>query len=498
LLSKEARRDLQLQPGVVFIEVDYSFDLGTYNIPCGLSGSGFIYRPDGYIVTNGHVVEFANIKDVNARGALLDDVKRCAKQGVDEKIANADDLNDEQKRDVREKLYELIDNDRGQLIHGLQAPKITVSLNNGTPYRGEIKAYSDPIPDGGKDIAIIKIDGKNLPTVPVGDSDEVRVGDPILVIGYPGAGTTSRQSALVATVTNGKVSALKTDEKGTPVIQSEAAINPGNSGGPAFDEAGRVIGIATFKSREGEEINFFVPVNTAKEFIRQAGAAPESGLFDDLWKQALDAYENQHWAKAHALMGSVLEVMPGEADAKVLQQQAAQNMPAETAFDRIREWRESLSTPVLIGGGLVAIALIAGGLILFVNKPRTRPASLPYRPSISIEHPTIIDGPQALGSLQITNGPNKGKQYVIPKTGLQIGRDPQSCTIVLPADNVGREHAWVMPMDNGEVAVIDRGSANGTYVNSFEAGRIKKVLLKNGDRILICRENSTEIVYYHG
>jgi S1-C subfamily serine protease len=496
LLTKEARRDLQLQPGVVYIEVKYKIDLGEYAISCGSSGSGFIYRPDGYIVTNGHVVEFANIKDVTARGALMDDIKGCAKYGVDVYIAeHANDLEENQKKDLRDKLYQIIDIDPGRILHGMEAPVISVSLNNGTTYRGEIKAYSDPITKGGKDIAIIKIDGKNLPTVPIGDSDEIRVGDPIVVIGYPGAGETSKQSSLVATVTNGKVSAVKTDERGTPVIQSEAAINPGNSGGPAFDDAGRVIGIATYKSKEGEEINFFVPVNTATEFIRQAGAEAKSGMFDDLWKQALDAYENKHWAKAHALMGSVLEVMPGELDAIQLQKQAAANFNAETWFARILESFSSVPPVVLAGIGLVLIASLTAGLVLRFSKPKGHPSKGAAPSAVAQERPTIVDRPAALGTLHVVSGPSKGRQYPIPKTGLRIGRDPEACAIVLPGENVGREHAWVMPMDNGEVAVIDRSSANGTYVNSVEAGRIKKVLLKNGDRIFICRENSTEIMY---
>ena len=113
--------------------------------------------------------------------------------------------------------------------------------------------------------------------------------------------------------------------------------------------------------------------------------------------------------------------------------------------------------------------------------------------------PALAPGPAAaaLGALHITSGPLKGKQYPIPTSGLLIGRDPQKCFIVLPGENVGREHAWVMPMENGrDVAVIDRGSANGTYVNSTSTERIKKAMLHNGDKIFICRDNSTEIVYY--
>jgi len=499
LLSPEARRDYQLQPGVVFIEVEYSFALDGHSYDVPVSGTGFLYRPDGYIVTNGHVVEFANIKDLQARKALFSDLIQRAKMVINSEIEKDSRLDDSQKKDVSDKLMQLIDNNPDEIIQSFEPPKITVYLNNGKQFNGEIKAYSDPISEGGKDVAIIKIDGKNLPTVQIGDSDNIRVGDPIVVIGYPGAArmVSSDESALVPTVTNGKVSAVnKTDTQGTPVIQSEASINPGNSGGPAFDEKGQVIGIATYKAAESEQINFFVPSNTAMEFIRQAGAEPESGSFDTLWKEALDAYEKQYWSRAHTLMGDVLEMMPGEADAVTLQREASENLEGESEYDRVRESVETAETPTLIGGGLILTALIIGGLVIVISKPKPQATVHPSRPSASHSAPTVVQRSEELGSLEIINGPSKGRKYSIPKTGLRIGRDPEACTIVLPIENVGREHAWVMPMEDGGVAVIDRGSVNGTYVNSFDGGRVKKARLRNGDRIFICRENSTEIVYH--
>src|SRR5271170_5191159 len=117
---------------------------------------------------------------------------------------------------------------------------------------------------------------------------------------------------LVPTVTNGHISAVKMDYKGSPVLQSDAAITHGNSGGPAFDPDGKVIGIATFGAQEAAGFNFFVPINTAMEFVRQAGAPPESGSFDSTWHAALDAMAAHQWSKAHVLIGDVLEIMPGE------------------------------------------------------------------------------------------------------------------------------------------------------------------------------------------
>jgi pSer/pThr/pTyr-binding forkhead associated (FHA) protein len=106
-----------------------------------------------------------------------------------------------------------------------------------------------------------------------------------------------------------------------------------------------------------------------------------------------------------------------------------------------------------------------------------------------------LSSTQSFGSLQIANGPMAGNRFVIPKDGLLIGRDSSRCAVVLSLDSVSKEHAWVVPLDNG-VAVIDRNSENGTYVNSTDTPRVSKLILKDGDRIFVGRKNPTEITYF--
>jgi serine protease Do len=487
LLSPEAKRALRLQPGVVLVYVTYKVEAFNDSFPCGVSGSGFLYRPDGYLITNGHVVQFANVKDLQAQKAFVREVGRCIFDHFERKGHPEAEIQAALKAHPEKVVW--------------SNPDIDVVFDNGTDYKGEIKAYSDPISAGGKDVAVIKIDAKNLPTVQLGHSDGLSVGDEVSVIGYPGAANlnTSRESALVPTVTNGRISAVnKVMAHGTPVIQSDVNITHGNSGGPAFDAKGNVIGIATFGSQEAAGLNFFVPIDTAWEFVRQAGAEPVSGTFDSVWSEALDAYTAQHWGKAHTLLGSALELMPNQPDAIKLQRQAAANQRNAGTSGAIAEMFESPS-PVLIGGGLVLVAIICIGVLVLVKSNGSSKAKPAGKGEVPVIVPGAVQLPASttLGALHITSGPLKGKQYVIPISGLLIGRDPQKCFIVLPGENVGREHAWVMPMDNGkDVAVIDRGSANGTYVNSTSTERIKKALLHNGDKIFICRDDSTEIVYY--
>jgi serine protease Do len=515
LLTPESRRDLELQPGVVLILVQFKATLGQWSVTPGVLGSGFLYRPDGYLVTNGHVAQLANEKDTKAD---VDRIKMAAP------MVTAAILKDEAQKLGRA----LTDEEQGKLIDALEVlirqgkmditnMTLTVYLSNGASYQGEIKAYSDPIDEGGKDVAIIKIDGKNLPTVALGNSDDVNVGDPLTVIGYPGdltnatlSGQFSARSALIPTVTSGRISAVnKSDYRGTPVLQSDTTINHGNSGGPAFDNDGNVVGIATYSLNNAKTgssgLNFFVPINTAMEFVHQAGADPQRGPFDQLWHSALDAYAGQHWSQAHDLMGSVLEMMPNQPDAAKLQLQSAQNMHAENP---VMAWVDRLGIGVVVAIAVGLLLLLIVLIFLIVRNP-AKPEShatvpLPQRPAepppvavaaVATPAKPVLPNGDSFGSLYIASGPLSGNRFHIPQKGLLIGRDPSLCTVVLPDDTVSKEHAWVVPLDNG-VAVIDRSSANGTYVNSTESPRIAKMVLKNGDRIFIGRKNPTEITYF--
>ena len=122
--------------------------------------------------------------------------------------------------------------------------------------------------DPDTDVAVLKVDAKDLPAITLGDSAQLEVGDIVLAIGNP---FNISQPGQTPTVTMGIVSALGRSGLGfngyENFIQTDAAINPGNSGGALVDAAGRLIGISTAieTSSEGNEgIGFAVPVNLAR------------------------------------------------------------------------------------------------------------------------------------------------------------------------------------------------------------------------------------------
>lgn len=143
------------------------------------------------------------------------------------------------------------------------AQQLMVSLYNGKQVKATLVGR-----DPRTDLAVIKIDEKDLPTARFGNSDNLKVGELSVAIGNPGGAEFARS------ITQGIISGLNrlliTDEGlQFKLIQTDAAINPGNSGGALVNSKGEVIGINTIKiSREGfEGMGFAIPINMARQVL---------------------------------------------------------------------------------------------------------------------------------------------------------------------------------------------------------------------------------------
>lgn len=205
----EARQ--KVAPAVVYIDT-VTVVSGSPMIPYGLqelfppelfeeqkqerrgTGSGFIIRPDGYILTNEHVVR--------------------------------------------------------------DSQKLEVTLFGGKKFTGRVIG-TDPL----SDLAVVKINAQNLPSVELGDSAKLLPGQWVVAIGNP--------YGFHDTVTAGIISALdrslEDPNQSGNLIQTDAAINPGNSGGPLIDLSGKVIGINEAIIANAQGLGFAIPVNLAKK-----------------------------------------------------------------------------------------------------------------------------------------------------------------------------------------------------------------------------------------
>jgi len=117
-----------------------------------------------------------------------------------------------------------------------------------------------------KDIAILKIDAVDLTALPAGNSNNVRVGEEVLLISTP--------RGLEQTVSSGIVSSLRLLEGGVRVVQTTAPASPGSSGGPLLNRAGEAIGILTFGVVEGQNLNFAVPINYLRGILDNISIVP--------------------------------------------------------------------------------------------------------------------------------------------------------------------------------------------------------------------------------
>jgi serine protease Do len=140
------------------------------------------------------------------------------------------------------------------------ADQVKVKLGDERELDAKVKGRDERL-----DIAVIELQGaKDLPFVPLGDSEALRVGEYVVAIGNP--------FGLGQTVTMGIVSAKSRAIGAGPYddfIQTDASINPGNSGGPLFDMRGNVIGINTAINPNGQGIGFAIPANALKDVLPQ-------------------------------------------------------------------------------------------------------------------------------------------------------------------------------------------------------------------------------------
>ncbi len=150
------------------------------------------------------------------------------------------------------------------------AEQITVTLTDGRQLPGKVLGSSPTY-----DLAVIKVEGKNLPVAPLGDSEDLVVGEWAIAIGSPFGYLLNDTQP---TVTAGVISATRRDIKNDAtesgvyknMIQTDAAINPGNSGGPLVNGDGQVIGINTFIFTSGGGslgIGFAIPINLARQVL---------------------------------------------------------------------------------------------------------------------------------------------------------------------------------------------------------------------------------------
>lgn len=324
--------------GEIIIQAAAAMELNTpalagksYPFTLGATGSGFFVSPDGYLVTNGHV---ANPDDeLTAYYALTDMAPTIFKDAVSTVAAAT--LGYNPPADIIEQAYQQtlqstyggdvqkladdlyqdyrsgklkIDNIKKsnfiQLGYASGSQKKVEQIGKparliDSPYKGDFDS---------NDLAILKIEGSNFPTVQLGDAQNIQIGKEIYAIGYPGivqelmGMLTDEGSQLEPSMTKGVISAKKKLTDGTEAFQTDAAITHGNSGGPAVDMGGKVIGVTTWSLGDnpgGEGFNFLISSEEVKRLLaRNNVKTDQTSLSTAAWAKGLDLFGQKKYSDA--------------------------------------------------------------------------------------------------------------------------------------------------------------------------------------------------------
>ncbi|MEO6260256.1 MAG: trypsin-like peptidase domain-containing protein [Thermoanaerobaculia bacterium] len=459
----------------------------TFDTGAGGSGSGFVVHPDGIILTSGHVV--ARTRDGQA---LRRDLLRNGAIAALVSSIPVDRLRSLYHSEVLERYIE-----RVVAAGDLQDIHIVneVELSNGDKLPFRIERFSPDLASGGSDLAILRVSRKNLPSLKLGDSDAVRVGESIWAVGYPAVasstdevigGWLSRDSDLEATVNPGTITAIKRNAANTPVFQSNVAIYRGNSGGPAVNREGEVIAISTWGRADAEQIKFLVPINVARAFLSAARIELNGqGEFDRLYRTALDAASEGNWTLASAQLERASALFPHSPDVIRFEHDA------ERVARAMPFWRKH---PVALSAiGIAAMAVLLLIVVPAIRRPRL-PSDLLRATTETVVSPSSLPPGQSrlLGRFTILNGTRAGEKLGLGGSGIRIGRESGICEIVLENPKVSRLHAEVVSID-GKVLLIDRNSSNGTFVNDQ---KIDKRFLSDGDIIYFGGRNAVAVAFH--
>jgi rhodanese-related sulfurtransferase len=343
-----------------------------------MRGSGFVIHPEGYIVTNGHVVE--NVYGMNEQKLVAEFVRDAVGRACGPVFSRLPET-------IRTERLQAIAADPGNRSRVRLVKTLRVHLASGKTDAAEVKAYSPSIkPDApaagsaasggrdggvaqsGKDVAILKIDERNLPTIRLAPTSKgLQLGEQIFILGYPGVvldhDFLSRGSQLEASVTSGRVSGFKFDIGEHRVIQTDTAITWGSSGGPACNVRGEAIGMATFISTttEGDQavqgFNFLIPVDSVWAFSRQIGLTPGADSpFQQAWERGVQAYFQGDYPRSVASLAVAERLVPGFPDVRRLRGEAQLGLE-QASGSTVRRLALGIGLGVGVGAALLILGL---------------------------------------------------------------------------------------------------------------------------------------------
>lgn len=347
-------------------------------------GSGFIVTPDGYAVTNAHVVIKTDdtVKTRltgDALGSIIDQDVKGIESGLS--ITMSDDSFNRvvaAEADIYA-TYATIDNETSSSKMFTGAAQGGSIAQTGMPC--EVVKMGEEAP--GKDVAILKVSANNLPTVPIGDDTAVKDGEQAIALGYPDAlenPLLSQTDNIKPSLTVGSISGRKTEPGDWDVLQTDASITNGNSGGPLFNNKGEVIGITTFLTATTDSsgnttqvpgFNFAIPSTIIKQFLSESDITPTQGQLTKTYHEAVDLAADSHYSAAKDKFKEV-------ADANPTYPYVSDQIAAATSKINDGQDKSTFPIPTWLIIVLVVIVVIigaAGAAYFFLIRKKTPPTA---------------------------------------------------------------------------------------------------------------------------
>ena len=357
-------------------------------VETAMFGTGFFVSPDGYIITNGHVVnEFES--DLQEKLPLLmslvnnfaeayakaygtypsnEELTQLFYQAVDAYVSNKLKI-----QDYSVDVYVCM----GKVVTGL-----------GNIKKCKVARIVEATPFEKEDLALLKIEVSHAPSLVVSSEESVNIGETVWVLGYPGAVTfhelLSTSTQMLPTITRGMVSGYREKTTGIRVLQSDVNVNHGNSGGPMIDSSGEVVAVTSFGSSDptgsGREVpgfNFFIPAKYIRELMSRNNVDNRQDPIMDLYEEGLRLYYNKHYSAAIEKFQLVKNLNPGfpYVDEYIANAQAAilrgEDVPLESGFNPMMIF--------VIVGAAVAGAGAAAFIFLRKRKAKETRVSAPYQ-----------------------------------------------------------------------------------------------------------------------
>ena len=347
----------------------------TYKIDYG-TGSGFVVNPNGVVVTASHVVEpdQQSLQNYAANKLILEGLKYTYPNSNSSPFEQYN-LPVSAYNVVLHQCYKAIDCkfDITPIVTVYTASDVAQS----TLPQGHAARILTSTGFENTDVAILQMEGSNLPTVPLADTaNNLQSGDNVVALGYPGSSTQSLQTGVtVPTKVFGKVSNIRT-EGTSKLVEIDANIEPGESGGPAVDSSGKVVGLVSFtllQSSGAAGAKYLRTVDDIKTALGQAGVTAQRGPTDAAFEKGMEYFWAHHYTAAVPELQKATQLYNGFplASDYLAQAQAKKGTAADVPLDTGSSfpWWILIVAAVVLVIIVVAVVLTRRG-----KKPAAQPA----------------------------------------------------------------------------------------------------------------------------